>query len=120
MTAKIHRIHLGPHEVPSGSPRARTPSRAARAAARERIGKRLVVSGAALAVAGVALYGLAALAGDPPPAGIGEVPFPLDGPHVWAAFATIGAGVALWIAGSIAYLRGALDADEGDGGRGIA
>jgi hypothetical protein len=117
-TNPSHSVDLGRGDIAPDRPRVRPVSRAALAAARMRTGRRTFVAGSAIAVAGVVLYCVASLAGDLR-ADLGEIVLRNAVPYARAALAVIGLGVLVWLAGSISYLSGALDADEGDEGRGI-
>lgn len=93
-------------------------SSAAKAAARQRNGKRMIVAGFVIAVVGVVLYCAASFAGDLS-ADMGDVLFRNAVPYARATLAVIGLGTAVWLVGSITYLNGVMDAgDAGEGGEG--
>lgn len=81
-------------------------------AARMRRGRALVVSGFAVAVLGVVGYCAACFAGGMHHA-LGELLLESSTPFV-TTLVVIGLGTALWLAGSITYLSGAMDAEESD------
>jgi len=75
-----------------------------------RRGKRLVISGFVVAIAGIVGYCVACLSAAVNPAlgaSLLENPGWLAGP----ALGTIGLGTVLWLVGSFAYLSGAMDSD---------
>jgi hypothetical protein len=104
-------------------PRPRPPGRAVTAGAetpatladrRQRSGERMIVGGFAIAIVGVVAYCLASFA-----AGINStvdgILFNNDVPFVRATLVVLGVGTLVWLAGSITYLKGALEADEDAG-----
>lgn len=124
-TNPSHSLRLPRSAVPPSRPRGKARSsspplsRAEKAAARQRTGKRMIVAGSALAVLGVVLYCLASFAGDLG-AGMGDVVLRNAVPYARGALAIIGLGTLVWLVGSITYLRGVMDADEWDEGSGLA
>jgi hypothetical protein len=125
MSTKSELLVLHRNATPRASPRdeARRASpsltRAATAERRQKTGKRMIVAGFVIAVAGVVLYCLASFAGDLG-AGMGDVLVHDAVPHARATLAVIGLGTLVWLVGSIKYLNGVMDADQGDDGSGFA
>jgi hypothetical protein len=77
------------------------------------------VAGSVITVAGVILYCVASFAGGMG-AGLGDILFRNAVPFARTTLGVLGLGTLVWLAGSFAYLKGAMDADEGDEGSGIA
>lgn len=94
-------------------------SLAAKAASREKAGKRMIVAGFVIAVLGIVLYCVASFAGDVGD-DMGDVLLRNAVPYARATLAVIGLGTLVWLVGSITYLRGVMDADAGDEGSGLA
>ena len=92
------------------SPRA---AAAARPQARERQGKRLVVTGWITAVVGIVLYCAASFAGGAD-ADLGAVLFHGAIPAARAALLVVGAGTLLWIVGSVVHTNAVLDGADGE------
>ncbi len=101
-----------PHARRAGGP----PGEAARvsttgAERRQRAGERMILAGFVIAIAGVVGYCVASFAAGTSTTMEGIL-LDDDVPFARAALAVLGAGTVVWLAGSITYLRGALDADE--------
>jgi hypothetical protein len=92
---------------------------AARAASRQRTGKRMIVAGFVITIIGVVLYCAASFGGDLG-ADMGDVLFRNAVPFARATLAVLGLGTLVWLAGSFIYLEGTMDAEQGDEGGGPA
>jgi hypothetical protein len=97
---------------------AESTSRAAKAASRQKAGKRMIVAGFVLTIIGVVLYCIASFAGDLG-AGMGDILFRNAVPFARATLAVIGLGTLVWLVGSFTYLEGTMDAEQGDQGAGL-
>lgn len=98
------------HRIAQAAP---TPTRAAQAADAERRmtrGRRLVLAGFVVAVAGVVAYCVACLTAGREPA-LGSYLAEHAGILVGPALGIIGAGTLLWLVGSFMYLGAAMDSD---------
>ncbi|MCC7033698.1 MAG: hypothetical protein IT179_12795 [Acidobacteria bacterium] len=84
---------------------------AADAERRQRTGQRMILAGFVIAIAGVVAYCVASFGAGMSTAMEGVL-FDNDVPFARATLAVLGLGTLVWLAGSITYLRGALDADE--------
>ena len=111
-------VLVGPWRA-DASPAARRAARLARSESLQRRGKRLIVAGSVITVAGVILYCVASFAGGMG-ADFGDILFRNAVPFARTTLGVLGLGTLVWLAGSLAYLKGAMDADEGDEGSGIA
>lgn len=78
---------------------------------RQRAGERMILAGFVIAIAGVVAYCVASFAAGMSTAMEGVL-FDNDVPFARATLGVLGLGTLVWLAGSITYLRGALDADE--------
>lgn len=78
---------------------------------RQRTGERMILAGFVIAITGVVGYCVASFAAGMSTAMEGIL-FDNDVPFARATLAVLGLGTLVWLAGSITYLRGALDADE--------
>ncbi|MCC7381921.1 MAG: hypothetical protein IT384_08835 [Deltaproteobacteria bacterium] len=96
--------------APSGPVDARA-HRVLEAEARQRRGRILIFSGFAITIAGVVLYCAACFAGGLD-ADMGDLLFKNTVPFARATLGVLGVGTLVWLAGSLTYLRGAMDADD--------
>lgn len=82
----------------------------ARGAERMRLGRRLVLYGFGIAVAGIVAYCVTCFASGPSPT-MGIALLQRADWIVGGCFTIIGAGTLLWLVGSFIYFGGALDSD---------
>ena len=117
----LHLLRGGavPRPTERQGPAAQRAARVARAETLQRRGKQLIVAGSVVTVAGVILYCVASFAGGMG-ADLGDILFRNAVPFARTTLGVLGLGTLVWLAGSLAYLKGAMDADEGDEGSGIA
>lgn len=94
-----------------------TDTSATRADRHQRAGERMILAGFVIAIVGVVAYCVASFAAGMSPA-MDDILFRNDVPFVRATLVVLGVGTLVWLAGSIRYLKGALDADE-EAGRGV-
>jgi hypothetical protein len=83
---------------------------AAKAEARQRAGKRMILAGFVIAIVGVVLYCVACFAGGAS-AGMDDILFRNAVPFARSMLAVLGFGTLLWLVGSFVFLRGAMDAE---------
>lgn len=86
-------------------------TKATRAESLQRTGRRLILAGFAVTCVGVILYCGVCFAGGVD-ADMGDILLANTVPLARATLAVLGLGTLVWLAGSFAYLRGAMDADE--------
>lgn len=95
----------------NGRPAPRTAATpVARAVARQQRGNALIISGFVLTVAGIVLYCATCFAGDLS-ADLADVLLRNTVPFARATLGVLGLGTAVWLAGSIMYLNGVIEAD---------
>lgn len=82
-----------------------------RAESLQRRGKAMILAGFIITIAGVILYCGVCFAGGMD-AEMGDVLFRNAVPFGGATLAVLGLGTLVWLAGSVTFLRGAMDADE--------
>ncbi len=104
---------LGMERLPD-RPAPTSASRAARAEALQRNGRRMVVAGAVITIVGVVLYCAVCFAGGVN-ADMADLLFQHTVPFGLTTLAVQGAGTLVWLVGSFTYLRGAMDAEPPEG-----
>lgn len=82
----------------------------------QRTGKRMVIAGFVVTIAGVVAYCAVNFAGGVN-ADMGDLLLRNSVPFATATLAVLGLGTLLWLIGSFTYLRGAMEADD-DGAEG--
>lgn len=90
---------------------AKEASPAERAESLQRTGKKLVIAGFVVTIAGVIGYCVACFAAGFN-ADMGNILYNNTVPFARATLAVLGLGTLVWAAGSLTYLRGVMDADE--------
>ena len=109
-----HEAWMPVHESKRHGEVAAVGSRATRAEAAQRSGKRMVIAGSAITIVGVVAYCAVTFAGGMD-ADMGDILFRNAVPFARSTLALLGLGTLVWLIGSLKYLHGAMDADEGPG-----
>jgi hypothetical protein len=81
------------------------------AEAMQRAGKRMILAGFIITIAGIVLYCAVCFAGGVD-ADMGDILLTNAVPFARATLAVLGVGVLVWLVGSFTYLNGAMDADD--------
>lgn len=90
---------------------ARPVSTGARAEAQQKLGRRMIVAGFVITIAGIFLYCLASFAGGVD-ADMGDILFENAEPFTRATLGVLGLGTLVWLVGSFKYLKGSMDAED--------
>ncbi|HMU37884.1 MAG TPA: hypothetical protein PKE31_02635 [Pseudomonadota bacterium] len=86
-------------------------SRAQQAESMQRRGRKMVIAGFVITIAGVVAYCAATFAGGMN-VDMGDLLFRNADPFALSTLGILGIGTLSWLVGSLTYLRGAMDADE--------
>lgn len=97
--------------VPASAARATRPSRTARAESMQKRGRAMIFAGFVITIAGVVLYCAVCFSGGID-ADMGELLLENAVPFARATLGVLAVGTLVWLVGSFAYLRGAMDADD--------
>lgn len=95
--------------VPGAPPR---PTEENRAESLQRTGRKMILAGFVVSIAGVILYCAACFAGGMD-AELGDLLLTHSVPFAHATLGVLGLGTLVWLIGSFTYLKGAMDADDG-------